>query len=137
MPFEHAADGAALTDQAGGLLRGARVVVEGLLPRPRSVSRGAGTVTWSSPLRVTLEAPWSAVVDTFAADLHAAVGWTVEVVPEGADVVIGLDEQLGAEEYRLNVDTCTTIEATARLVYSTGSARRSSSASPRVMPLGT
>ena len=84
-----------------------------LLPRPRSATSHAGSVTWTSPLRVKVVSEWRDVVATFADDLSECVGWEVTVSDDEIDggIVVRHDASLGAEEYRLVVDDVTSIEA--------------------------
>ena len=60
----------------------AALVDVALVPRPRFLDVRSGTVTWRSPLRISVELEWREVVATFARDLETSIGWTVEVVNE-------------------------------------------------------
>jgi hexosaminidase len=84
-----------------------------LVPWPRTLEVHSGTVTWRSPLRVSVATEWRDVVETFAGDLAASIGWDVEIVDAVAspEVIIHRVEDLGSEEYRLTIDHEVTIAA--------------------------
>ncbi len=88
-------------------------MTRGVLPRPRFLEHLSGSVTWSSPLRVVIDAEWRGVLATFAEDLAASVGWQVIEVPVGEphDVEIARLPELGPEEYQLSVDAVTRVDA--------------------------
>ena len=69
-----------------------------------------GTVTWTSPLRVSVELEWRDLVETFARDLASSIGWGVVVGDEG-ELRITRVSDLSAEAYRLSVGVITRIEA--------------------------
>jgi len=50
----------------------------------------SGTLTLHSPLRISVESEWRDVVETFARDLTASIGWDVEFVDGSTtpDVII-------------------------------------------------
>ncbi|HXC18389.1 MAG TPA: glycoside hydrolase family 20 zincin-like fold domain-containing protein, partial [Acidimicrobiales bacterium] len=83
-----------------------------LVPRPRSLDVRSGTVTWVSPLRVSVEAEWRGVVETFARDLATSIGWDLEIVggASDADVIIRAVD-CAEEEFRLAIDEVVTIDA--------------------------
>jgi hexosaminidase len=97
------------------VLRGEGEVIRGLIPRPRLVELGSGSVVWRSPLRVSVPGEWRYVVEVFAADLLDAVGWDVEIVagPATSDILIRRVAQLGPEEYRASVREVTTIDSSS------------------------
>ncbi len=84
-----------------------------LVPRTRSLDVRSGTVTWVSPLRVSVEPEWRGVVETFARDLANSIGWDLEIVggASDADVVIRAVADCAEEEYRLAIDEVVTIDA--------------------------
>ncbi len=86
-----------------------------LLPRPRFAEYLAGTVTWRSPLRVAVDAPWREVVAMFASDLRASVDWDVQLVQPGdpCDVEVRELPELGGEEYQLAIGAHALIEASS------------------------
>jgi hexosaminidase len=88
-------------------------VTRGVLPRPRFLEHLSGSVTWSSPLRVVIDAEWRGVLATFAEDLAFSVGWNViEVSPnEPHELEVVRLPELGPEEYQLSVDAVTRVEA--------------------------
>jgi len=95
------------------VLRSEAEVSVALLPQPRSLDVRSGVVTWRSPVRVSVEDEWRGVVESFARDLEAAVGWRVEVVEAAAspDLVIRSVDDCAEEGYRLTIDTGVTIDA--------------------------
>jgi hexosaminidase len=84
-----------------------------LVPRPRFVEHLSGSVTWRSPLRVSVESEWRGVVETFANDLRRAVGWDVTIVElsDDPDIEILRLPELDAEEYQISVAHVTRVEA--------------------------
>lgn len=84
-----------------------------LVPQPRHLDVRAGTVTWRSPLRVTVDDEWRWVVEIFADDLFRAIGWEVAFVQAGAvtDLLIRHVSDCDVEEYRLTIDEIATIDA--------------------------
>ncbi len=83
-----------------------------LVPRPRSVIEHPGTVTWVSPLRVSVDRVFRGVVELFGDDLRVSVGWDVVIGDaEGPDLDVRRDDSLGDEAFRLRVGATTTIEA--------------------------
>jgi len=73
----------------------------------------SGTLTLHSPLRISVESEWRDVVETFARDLTASIGWDVEFVDGSTtpDVIIRKVNDCGDEEYRLSIDEEVTIDA--------------------------
>ena len=82
-----------------------------LLPRPRFLERLAGTITWSSPLRVRVHPEWRGVVETFALDLERGLGWEVAFVSDACDLELLRLPELGPEEYQISTAECVRVEA--------------------------
>ena len=84
-----------------------------LLPLPGVVEVTPGVVRWRSPLRVSIEAPWPEVLETFGDDLRRAIGWRIDVVDGASACDVRLVETvgLGDEGYRITVDERTLVEA--------------------------
>ena len=84
-----------------------------LVPRPRRVVETGGEVDWA--LRRVVTVPeWRDVVDLFLADVAAFLpeGARVEDdARDGADLIVGLGPDLGAEEFRLRVDATVVVDA--------------------------
>jgi len=88
----------------------------GLVPQPRSIAARPGGVVWESPLRISVEDDWREIVETFAVDLSASIGWRVEIVDEQAkpDIQILRVLEYRDEDYQIRTGECTTIEASSR-----------------------
>ena len=86
-----------------------------LVPRPRSLDARSGTVTWRSPLRVHVSNEWRDVIDTFAQDLLASIGWDVDFVDahDAPDLIVNIVNDCSVEEYRLSIDDAVTIDASS------------------------
>ncbi len=76
-----------------------------LVPQPREVRGHQGFFALTSPLRVSYNDEWSDVVDVFAADVMASVGWAVHRVAsgEGSDIRLNYDATRAAEGYTVHV----------------------------------
>ncbi len=76
-----------------------------LLPRPRVGEGLEGTLTLTSPLSIACDEQWSGVVEVFAADLEASIGWKVLRVSrdEASDVRLDYDATRHDEHYTLRV----------------------------------
>ena len=72
-------------------------------------------MTWHSPVRVAVEDEWRDVVETFARDLEASIGWVVEIVDvaNAPDAIVRRVDGFGDEGYRLAIDTEVTIDASS------------------------
>ena len=81
-----------------------------LLPQARSLERRPGSIRLQSPLRVSAPPEWRGVLDTFARDLDASVGWGVEFVENGADLAV-LEGGEGGEGFGLDVSDVITVRA--------------------------
>ena len=81
-----------------------------LVPQPQYRVDRPGTVRWSSPLRVSVEPEWSAVIERFSLDMASSIGWEVIVSDEG-ELRVARASDLSGEAYRLRVGETTTIEA--------------------------
>jgi hexosaminidase len=89
--------------------------VTSLVPAPRRVQLGEGSVVWRSPLRVVVHPEWSGVVETFRDDLWSAIRWDVAIdTGDAPDIVVRHDATRAHEGFRLRVGTPTTIDARAR-----------------------
>jgi hexosaminidase len=85
-----------------------------VLPRPTFAEYLEGSVTWRSPVRVRLEHEvWRSVVETFANDLRASVGWVVDIVgvDEACDLDVRLLPELEGEQYQIVVASLSSIDA--------------------------
>jgi hexosaminidase len=90
-------------------------VTRGLIPSPRFIEYFPGSVTWRSPLRVSVDDEWRSVVDTFGADLERSIGWTVIVVDEGEvhDLEILRLRELDVEAFQISVAANVRVEASS------------------------
>jgi hexosaminidase len=89
--------------------------VTSLVPAPRRVQLGEGSVVWRSPLRVVVHPEWSGVVETFRDDLWSAIRWDVAIdTGDAPDIVVRHDATRAHEGFRLRVGTPTTIDASSR-----------------------
>ncbi len=84
-----------------------------LVPQPHNLEVRSGTVTWRSPLRVSVDDDWRWVADVFADDLARALGWPVAFVAanDPADLLLRHVSNCDDEAYRLTIDERATIEA--------------------------
>jgi hexosaminidase len=86
-----------------------------LVPRPRSLDVRSGTVSWRSPLRVSVASEWRGVIETFASDLRASIGWDVDFVDasNSRDVIVRRVSDCDDEAYRLSIDDEVAIDASS------------------------
>jgi hexosaminidase len=90
-------------------------VTVALVPQPRSFKFTSGSVTWQSPLRVSVAKEWRHVVDTFGADLKASVGWDVLVVGDDdeCDIDIRPHPEFDREQFEIRISKVTFIWASS------------------------
>ncbi|MHB8379146.1 MAG: beta-N-acetylhexosaminidase [Acidimicrobiales bacterium] len=90
-------------------------MTRGLVPSPRFVEYLSGTVTWRSPLRVSVDDEWRGVVETFGADLEQSTGWSVTFVGEDddRDVEILRLPELDEEAFQISVAERTRVESSS------------------------
>jgi hexosaminidase len=83
-----------------------------LVPQPHVLIVGEGDLDWV-PRRFVVEPEWRDVVDVFLVDVAALVrDANISLVVDGdGDLAIGLNPELGAEEYWLEVDDAIRIRA--------------------------
>jgi len=86
-----------------------------LVPTPRFVEHLSGTVTWQSPLRVSVADEWREVVETFGADLAKSIGWSVAFVGDADDCDVEILQlpELDDEAFQLSVASRTRVEASS------------------------
>jgi hexosaminidase len=91
-----------------------------LVPQPREVQGHQGLLTLTSPLRVSYDDEWSEVVDVFAADVSASVGWEVHRVAAGevTDIQLVYDATRAAEGYTVHVGDQVVLGASSEAGFS-------------------
>ena len=82
-----------------------------LIPRPQCVTPSEGTLTWTSPLRVTAAPELRDAVQVFANDLSQTVGWSVEFVDDDAHLVLSVDAERRPEGFSLDVSDAVEVRA--------------------------
>ena len=86
-----------------------------LVPQPHWGQGAEGAVTLRSPLRVYCDEDFADVVETFAADLAASVGWRVVRLGDAdqCDVRLRRDATMAEEHYRLRVHQAVDVDASS------------------------
>jgi len=90
-------------------------VTYSLLPRPQVGEGLEGSLTLTSPLRIAYDEQWGEVVDVFAADMAASIGWAVQRVErdEPSDIRMDTDATRRDEHYTLRVTNQVVIAASS------------------------